>query len=48
MYQVIFHIKMALNYLKREKKLPEFKKELYIKNIEKLIEELQQLQHDFS
>ena len=30
MYQVIFHIKMALNYLKRDKKVPEkYKAKLY-------------------
>lgn len=47
MYQVIFHLKMALQYLKYDKKVPEkHKKQLYI-DIETLLKRAEALKEEW-
>lgn len=43
MYQVIFHIKLCLNYLKYDKKVPEKYKDILYVKIETLLKECQQI-----
>ena len=47
MYQVLFHLKMALNYLKRDKKVSETKKNILYKELEELLHKAEKLKEEF-